>query len=105
MLWIVVFLELPVVAELELLCRFLQVFIEDLDVFLLSQEFLDACMIPLHDVCMTYMICIWQKKEEDYNPMSTVTSIKHDAGNIMLCGCFSSLDTGSPVMGRGIPMT
>ena len=41
MFWIVVFLELPVAAELELLRGFLQAFIEDLDLLLLSQEFLD----------------------------------------------------------------
>ena len=39
MFWIVVFLELPVVAELKLFCSFLQVFFKDLDVFLLSQDF------------------------------------------------------------------
>ena len=38
MFWIVVFLELPVVAELELLCRFLQVFIQDLDAFLIFKS-------------------------------------------------------------------
>ena len=47
MFWIFIFLELPVVAELELLCRFLQVFIEDLDVFLLSQEFLHPAGLPV----------------------------------------------------------
>ena len=41
MFWIVALLELPIVAELELLCRFLQVFIKDLDVILLSHDFLD----------------------------------------------------------------
>ena len=41
-----VFLELLVVAELELPCGFLQAFIEDLDVFLLSQEFLDPDGAP-----------------------------------------------------------
>ena len=112
MFWIVVFLELPVVAELELLCRFLQVFIEDLDVFLLSQEFLDpdgtpcalgrqappyhdVCMIPLHDVCITCMICVWRKKGESYHPMSTMPPVRHGAGNIMLCGCFSFRTSGA----------
>ena len=46
MFWIVIFLERPVVAELELLCRFLQVLIKDLDVFLLSQDFLYADWVP-----------------------------------------------------------
>ena len=46
MFWIAVFLELPVVAELELFCRFIQVVIEDWDVFLLSQEFLDPDGAP-----------------------------------------------------------
>ena len=122
MFLIVVFLELPVVAELELLCRFLHVFIEDLDAFPISQEFLDpdgapcamgreappyhdVCMILLRDVCITYMICVWRKKGEDYNLMSTVPSVKHDAENIMLRGCFSSQDTGNSVMGRGITIT
>ena len=44
--WIVVFLELPVAAELEPLCRFFQVFIENLDVFIISQQFLDPDMAP-----------------------------------------------------------
>ena len=38
MFWIFVLLELPIVAELEFLCRFLQVSISDLDVILLSHE-------------------------------------------------------------------
>ena len=46
MFWIVVFLELPVAAELELLRGFLQAFIEDLDLLLLSQEFLDLDRAP-----------------------------------------------------------
>ena len=41
MFWIVALLELPIVAELELLCRFLQVFIKNLDVILLLHELLD----------------------------------------------------------------
>ena len=44
--WINVLLELTIVAELELLCRFLHVFIEDLDVFLLFQDFLDPVRVP-----------------------------------------------------------
>ena len=91
MFWMVVFLELPVVTEVELLYRFLQVFIEDLDVFLLSQEFFDpdgapcalgreatrfndVWTIPFHDVCITYNICVWRKKGEDY-----VQSLEHGA--------------------------
>ena len=41
MVWVVVMLELPMVAMLELLCRFLHVFIKNLDVILLSHDFLD----------------------------------------------------------------
>ena len=41
MVWIVVMLELPIVAQLELLCRFLHVVIKNLDVILLSHDFLD----------------------------------------------------------------
>ena len=41
MFWIAALLELPIVTELELLCRFLEVFIKDLDVILLSHDFLD----------------------------------------------------------------
>ena len=37
--WIVVLLELPIVAKLELLCRFLQGFVKDLDAILLSHDF------------------------------------------------------------------
>ena len=50
------------------------------------------------------MMCVWRKKGESYNPMSTVPTVKHDAGNV-LCGCFSSKGTGNHVMGRGIPIT
>ena len=46
MFWIVVLLELPIVAELELLCRLLQVFFKDEDVVLLSQNFLDPDGVP-----------------------------------------------------------
>ena len=38
MFWIVVMLELPIVAKLELLWSFLHVFIKDLDIFLLSHD-------------------------------------------------------------------
>ena len=41
MFWIVVTLELPIVLNLELPCRFLHVFSKDLDVILLSHDFLD----------------------------------------------------------------
>ena len=41
MVWIAAMLELLIVAMLELLCRFLHVFIKNLDVILLSHEFLD----------------------------------------------------------------
>ena len=41
MFWIVVMLGLPIVAKLELLCRFLHVSIKDLDVIILSHDFLD----------------------------------------------------------------
>ena len=44
--WIVVLLELPTVAELELLCRFRKVFIKNLDIILLSHDFLDPDGIP-----------------------------------------------------------
>ena len=44
--WIVVLLELPIVAELENLCRFLQVFMKDLDVLLLSHDFLNTDGVP-----------------------------------------------------------
>ena len=46
MFWIVVLLELPTAAELEFLCRFLQFFIKDLDVILLSHDFLDPDRVP-----------------------------------------------------------
>ena len=46
MFWIVVMLELPVVAKLEILCRFLQVFIKDLDEFIPSHDFLNPEGIP-----------------------------------------------------------
>ena len=94
MFWIVVMLELPIVAKLELLCRFLDVLIKNLDVTLLSHDFLDpdrvlcvpqresfsyqdVCMIPLHDACIRYMICIWGKKGEAYDPTNTASTIKH----------------------------
>ena len=41
MIWIVVMQELPIVAQLELLCRFLHVFMKNLNVILLSHDFLD----------------------------------------------------------------
>ena len=89
MIWIVVMLEIPIVAMLELLCRFLDVFIKNLDVILLSRDFLDpdgvlcapergvfpqqdVCMITLHDAYITYMICVWRKKGEAHDPTSTV---------------------------------
>ena len=40
MVWIIVLLEFPIVAMLELLCRFLHVFIKNLDVILFSHDFL-----------------------------------------------------------------
>ena len=46
MFWIAVLLELPMIAELELLCRFLQVCIKDLDVILLSHVFLNPDGLP-----------------------------------------------------------
>ena len=46
MFWIVVLLELPIVAELEFLCRYLQVFIENLDVILRPHDFLDPDGVP-----------------------------------------------------------
>ena len=39
-------LELPVVTELELFCRFLQFFIKDLDVILIFHDSLDLDEVP-----------------------------------------------------------
>ena len=46
MFWIVVLLGLPIVAEQELLRRFIQVFIRDLDVILLSDDFFNPDGVP-----------------------------------------------------------
>ena len=43
---IVVLLELPIVVELEFFCRFLRVFIKDLDIFPLSRDFLEPDGVP-----------------------------------------------------------
>ena len=62
-------------------------------------------MIALHDACIIYIMCVWKKKGESYDPMSTVPTAKHDAGNIVLCGCFSSQGIGNHVMGYDVSTT
>ena len=42
MFWIIILLKLPVVTKLELFYRYLQFFIKDLDVILLSHVSLDS---------------------------------------------------------------
>ena len=72
MFWIVVFLELPVVAELELLCRFRQAFFKDLDVILLSHDFLDPDGVP----------CALEKEASPYNDVCKI--LLHDVYFIAL---------------------
>uniref|UniRef100_A0A8C7JWT5 Transposase n=1 Tax=Oncorhynchus kisutch TaxID=8019 RepID=A0A8C7JWT5_ONCKI len=37
---------------------------------------------------------VWRKKEDEYNPKSTIPTVKHGGGNIILWGCFSAKGTG-----------
>ncbi|KAL0158921.1 hypothetical protein M9458_046997, partial [Cirrhinus mrigala] len=38
--------------------------------------------------------CVWRRRNAAYDPKSTIPTVKHGGGNIMLWGCFSAKGTG-----------
>ncbi len=37
---------------------------------------------------------VWRRRNAAYDPKNTIPTVKHESGNIMLCGCFSATGTG-----------
>ena len=37
---------------------------------------------------------VWRKRNAEYNPKTTIPTVKHGGGNLMLWGCFSAKGTG-----------
>ena len=37
---------------------------------------------------------MWRKRNAEYNPKTTIPTVKHGGGNLMLWGCFSAKGTG-----------
>ena len=52
----------------------------------------DETKIELFGINSTHRA--WRKRNAEYNPKSTIPTVKHGGGNLMLWGCFSAKATG-----------
>ena len=52
----------------------------------------DETKIELFGINLTRRV--WRKINAEYNPKSTIPTVKHGGGNLMLWGCFSAKGTG-----------